>query len=101
MKAKVTNNSKAIQGVWTEDGIVHIEPGHSRTLTIKEGHEEATCRLAFLHVAPVGESQSEAVSEPAGLDTMTDDELRAMVEKKIGKKPHHKTGRAKLIEALA
>jgi len=97
MKAKVTNNSKAIQGIWADDGIVHIEPGHSRTVTIKEGHEEATCRLAFLHVAPIGEQQAVAVD----FDTLDDDELRAMVEEKTGKKPHHKTGRAKLIEALA
>ncbi len=36
----------------------------------------------------------------AGLDDMTDDELRAHVEAVTGTKPHHKAGRAKLLAML-
>lgn len=46
-----------------------------------------------------GGSKDEPVC-PAPTDTMTDDELRAHVEAATGKKPHHRAGRAKLLEML-
>lgn len=44
------------------------------------------------------DSPAKVVDEPGDGIDMTDDELRAEIEKLTGKKPHHKSGRAKLIE---
>ncbi|MET0439119.1 MAG: hypothetical protein ABW043_16665 [Devosia sp.] len=105
MKAKVTNNSKALQGVWTPEGLLQIEPGHSRTLVIKAGHEERTKRFPFLSVEVVGEVEpQQAAPPPADADNadligaMTDDELRALILRKTGKPAHHKAGHDRLLE---
>ena len=36
--------------------------------------------------------------EVTGFDDMTDDELRDEIEALTGTRPHHRTGRAKLVE---
>lgn len=47
---KVTNNSKALQGVHTTDGVVYILPGKTKEVDLTpEGHKGAS-RLAFLSV---------------------------------------------------
>lgn len=55
---KVTNNSKALQGVHTTDGVVYILPGKTKEVDLTpEGHKGAS-RLAFLSVedkAPAGD----------------------------------------------
>ncbi|KWV69671.1 hypothetical protein [Pseudomonas fluorescens] len=55
---KVTNNSKALQGVHTTDGVVYILPGKTKEVDLtSEGHKGAS-RLAFLSVegkAPAGD----------------------------------------------
>jgi hypothetical protein len=50
MKAKITNNSKANQGVWTVDGLEFIEPGQTRTLTIATDYVDRVRKLPFLKV---------------------------------------------------
>ncbi|QOQ76479.1 hypothetical protein IMF22_05325 [Pseudomonas poae] len=56
---KVTNNSKALQGVHTTDGVVYILPGETKEVDLtSEGHKGAS-RLTFLSVegkAPAGDS---------------------------------------------
>ena len=55
---KVTNNSKALQGVHTTDGVVYVLPGETKEVDLTpEGHKGAS-RLAFLSVegkAPAGD----------------------------------------------
>lgn len=55
---KVTNNSKALQGVHTTDGVVYVLPGENKEVDLTpEGHKGAS-RLAFLSVegkAPAGD----------------------------------------------
>ena len=55
---KVTNNSKALQGVHTMDGVVYILPGETKEVDLtSEGHKGAS-RLTFLSVegkAPTGD----------------------------------------------
>lgn len=55
---KVTNNSKALQGVHTTAGVVYILPGETKEVDLtSEGHKGAS-RLAFLSVdgkAPAGD----------------------------------------------
>ncbi|WP_336802467.1 hypothetical protein [Kaistia sp. MMO-174] len=49
-----------------------------------------------------GVVSSVAETDPAVGDVeLTDDELRAAIEAATGKAPHHKTGRAKLLEQYA
>lgn len=48
MKATITNISKALQGIWTVDGLRFIDPGKTRTLDVHEDHAEATKRLTGL-----------------------------------------------------
>lgn len=47
--------------------------------------------------APAQAVKEEVMADDPALD-MTDDEIRDEVESLTGKRPHHKTGRAKLIE---
>lgn len=55
---KVTNNSKALQGVHTTAGVVYILPGQTQDIELTpEGHKGAS-RLAFMSVegkAPAGD----------------------------------------------
>ena len=55
---KVTNSSKALQGVHTTDGVVYILPGETKEVDLtSEGHKGAS-RLTFLDVegkAPTGD----------------------------------------------
>ena len=60
---KVTNNSKALQGVHTTAGVVYILPGQTQDIDLTpEGHKGAS-RLAFMSVegkAPTGYSDERA-----------------------------------------
>lgn len=47
------------------------------------------------------EAKPETVDDPMSIDEMTDDELRVEIEELTGEKPHHFTGRQKLIEQLS
>lgn len=60
---KVTNSSKALQGVHTTDGVVYILPGETKEVDLTpEGHKGAS-RLTFLSVegkAPAGDGDERA-----------------------------------------
>jgi len=60
---KVTNNSKALQGVHTAMGVVFIAPGETKDVELTpEGHKGVS-RLSFLSVegkAPAGDSDERA-----------------------------------------
>lgn len=60
---KVTNNSKALQGVHTTAGVVYVLPGETQDLDLTpEGHKGAS-RLAFLSVdgkAPAADGDEKA-----------------------------------------
>jgi hypothetical protein len=57
----VTNNSRALQGVWTVDGLAFIEPGETRELAIDPDHADRTAALPFLSVEAV---EAKPASEP-------------------------------------
>ena len=60
---KVTNNSKALQGVHTTAGVVYVLPGETQDLDLTpEGHKGAS-RLAFMSVdgkAPTADGDEKA-----------------------------------------
>ncbi|WP_395598598.1 hypothetical protein AB4P95_05575 [Pseudomonas sp. A1437] len=60
---KVTNNSKALQGVHTTAGVVYVLPGETQDLDLTpEGHKGAS-RLAFMSVdgkAPAADGDEKA-----------------------------------------
>lgn len=93
---KISNNSKANQGVWTDDGLVHIAPGATVDVALAKDHVERTRRLPFL---AFGDDKAEAsASEPGPLDgsvddltahleTVTDpDEVQALIDAETGGK---------------
>lgn len=73
-----------------------VEPGETKD--IPDELVEAWPADLVLTTAPKPKPRT-ADDKRAMLGAMTDPELRAFVERVTGKKPHHKTGRAKLIEA--
>lgn len=70
MKATVTNLSGAVQGVWSDDGLVFIDPGQSRLVAIASGYAERARSLPFLKVEPVEEPKRET---PAKVDPLDHD----------------------------
>lgn len=60
MKFEITNNSKALQGVHGAAGLVHIEPGATRTVDVLEDYVERLTSLPFL--------ASKAVDDPLDHD---------------------------------
>lgn len=67
MRAKITNNSRANQGVYTDEGLVFIEPGKSRKLTIAADYVDRVKALPFLAV------EGDEPDEPGPLDMNLDD----------------------------
>lgn len=47
---KVTNNSRAPQGVRTETGVVYVKPGEARDVALSDAGLKQAKRLAFLTV---------------------------------------------------
>ncbi|MFK4794660.1 hypothetical protein [Sphingobium sp. ZW T5_29] len=83
MKATITNKSKALQGVWTVDGLQFIEPGQSKTLEIHEDHVEATKRLTSLlsFADPLDHDQNGkkgGAAEPVGEAATADEIISAL-----------------------
>ncbi|GLT03018.1 hypothetical protein GCM10007897_44570 [Sphingobium jiangsuense] len=62
--------------------------------------EEFTDSYAALLRASPGIEVSEALHDAAGFDALSDAELRDLVEKETGKKPHPAAKRETLIEKL-
>lgn len=69
---KITNNSKALQGVNTLSGVVYLQPGESRDdldFSVEEGLHVKT--LKFLRI-----SGGEPANEPANPDALDRDDLK-------------------------
>lgn len=118
MRAAITNNSTAPQGVHTPLGVKSIKPGETRTLDVAEGYEGRLLALPFFGVEVMGEvtpiksgvvQAHEAAPIPAVvseafdaelLEAATDEELAQMHQDKFGKPPHHAAKRETIIAKL-
>lgn len=89
---KLTNTSAGDRGVYVAGELVMVRSGDT-----VDGVDAAEAESVKDWFAPV-EGEEAAATD---YDDLTDDQLRDMIEEKTGKRPHHKTGRAKLLEALA
>lgn len=82
MKMKITNTSKANQGVWASDGtLVTIEPGQTREVAVAEDYVERVKRLPFLKVdgGPLDhDANGGAGGSVDELDQMKAPDLRAL-----------------------
>jgi hypothetical protein len=109
---KVTNNSKAIQGVWAKGGLVMIDPGQTRDVDIAADYLARARALPFLKVESADPLDHDGDGEKGGvadatpltdaekvelLDAMTDDELREFIAERDGKAPHPNAKRDTLL----
>lgn len=62
MLLKVTNNSKANQGIWTTEGLLFVAPGQSEDLDIADDYLERAKSLPFLTISEAGDTQAEPLS---------------------------------------
>lgn len=62
MKAKITNTSKALQGVHTVDGLRFIEPGKSETLDVADDYVARVNKLPFLDAEWHGKAPAKTVT---------------------------------------
>lgn len=94
----ITNNSKAKQGLRVGKGLVWFNPGETKSLDFNgklpsafksEGRQAAK---AEPKPEPVVETEQDE------FDVSSDEELRDFIEEKTSDRPHHKTGRSKLLE---
>ena len=91
---KVTNNSKAPQGVHTATGVVFVGPGESREVELTEAGHKLASRLDFLKVSGTAPKADEGDKEALFA------KLKAMgVE--AGKNSSLKTLQERLVEAEA
>lgn len=81
---KITNQSKALQGVRTVKGLVYVKPGETRDVEMDEGQATRVRALPFFAVR--GNAPKDGISDQ---DAPADDiaELRAEYERVIGKRP--------------
>lgn len=104
---KITNTSRAIQGVHTTDGLKFIDAGATRDLDVAPDYVDRVIALPFFTVAadPLdhdvdgkkGGAAPAAEFDPELIDAMTDEELRAFITQRDGKAPHPATGHDKLV----
>jgi hypothetical protein len=67
MKARITNTSKGLQGVWTaDDGLQQIESGETRTLVIADNYVERAHALPFLTIVASDALDHDADGEKGG-----------------------------------
>lgn len=93
---KVTNNSKAPQGVHTATGVVFVGPGESREVELTEQGHRLASRLGFLKVSGTAPKATEGEGDKEVLFS----KLKALgVE--AGKNSSVKTLQEKLAEAEA
>jgi soluble P-type ATPase len=91
---KVTNNSKALQGVHTANGVVYVKPGESKELELTADGRQLASRHSFLKVS--GDVPEASGDEKADLMA----KLKALgINASANSKPE--TLRAKLEEAEA
>ncbi|MBO9710567.1 MAG: hypothetical protein J7521_20390 [Caulobacter sp.] len=117
MRVTITNNSKAPQGVYADDGLRFIEPGAQRTITVAEDYVDRVKSLPFFAVemhqtikagiVSPEESSASVTGKVAEtfdaelLEAATDAELAEMHKDKFGKAPHHAAKRETIIAKLA
>ncbi|TKT79981.1 hypothetical protein [Aquamicrobium sp. LC103] len=72
---KVTNNSKALQGVYSAKGVIYLKPGETKEITFSDVGARQARRLPFLKLE--GSPQRAAVPEvertPAEVLAMAED----------------------------
>jgi hypothetical protein len=112
---KLTNTTKdERRAIFTQEGYVTIEPGQSRVVDVEDADVKANKDYFKAEDASQDDADEQEadnglndrlnpVTKPEGEadDTyvaMNDDMLRDDIEDKTGKRPHHNTSRAKLIE---
>jgi len=110
MKASITNNSRALQGVHTVTGLVFIEPKATNTLDVADDYVERVKSLSFLHAewddTPAAKAavkpKTAAPAKPAANAPSELSGLRTEYKAAFGKGPSPKwdadTIRAKLAE---
>lgn len=62
----VTNNSKAEQGIWTDDGLAFVGPGETKKIAIREDYLDRAKSLPFLTVKDGGPLDHDDDGEPGG-----------------------------------
>ncbi|HEK1684103.1 TPA: hypothetical protein SMR42_000408 [Pseudomonas putida] len=93
---KVTNNSKAPQGVHTPTGVVFVGPGESREVELTEQGHKLASRLGFLKLS----GSALKATEPEGDKEVLFAKLKALgIE--AGKNSSLKTLQERLAEAEA
>lgn len=87
MNFNITNNSKAIQGVWTDDGLIHVEAGKTaENVAVSGVYLDRAQSLPFLDVVDVldhdgdGEAGGSNPAEPVSLSGKNKAELLAIAE---------------------
>lgn len=93
---KVTNNSKALQGLHTDLGVMYLAPGESREVELTEAGHKLASRLDFLKVSGTAPKATEGEGDKEVLFA----KLKALgVE--AGKNSSLKTLQERLVEAEA
>lgn len=95
---KITNNSKALQGVHTVSGVVYLKPGQSRDLELNDAALAQVKRLSFMDIAAgvvVDNEPDDTVPDRAELKkqagelgitfarNITDDKLKELIDAKL------------------
>ncbi|RJX83489.1 hypothetical protein [Pseudomonas sp. LS-2] len=64
---KVTNNSKALQGVHSATGVVFLQPGESKDVDLTEAGHKLASRLDFLKFSGAAPKSAEGESDKEAL----------------------------------
>lgn len=64
MKMTITNNSRALQGVHSADGLVFIDAGQTRTVDVAESYVDRVKALPFLGIEGVARDFTAAPNLP-------------------------------------
>lgn len=83
---KITNTSRALQGIWTDAGLAFLEAGETRDIDVAESYVERVHALPFLTVTEAdpldhdgnGEKGGSLPNAPVGLSGKNKAELIAI-----------------------
>lgn len=73
---RIRNDSKALQGVWTDTGLVNIEPGKVATIDVRKDYLPRLRRLPFLV-----DVDAEAQANKAKAEALADADAKAAKKK--------------------
>ena len=93
---KLKNISAGPRGLYVGGSLIMVDPG----ATVDGVADQEAIDVAAWF-APADELIDTLDSDNPDIPNLTDDQLRDLIEQSTGKRPHHRAGRAKLIEALA